>query len=174
MLQTNGISQGKRRRNFTMRLRSTLPVSYTKAKHIGKRVRNQLLEFENLSERNSKHLYIERCRALPGYDCTFFSVRVPSAGRFRKSPAVKQLLGVSNRSVVFLDEKTKVCMCVCVCVCVCMCVCVFISKNRYSYSLPLHSPLLLPPPPATLPSFLPIPLGPGDKVQSPRRPVCLS
>ena len=136
MLQTNGISQGKRRRNFTMRLRSTLPVSYTKAKHIGKRVRNQLLEFENLSERNSKHLYIERCRALPGYDCTFFSVRVPSAGRFRKSPAVKQLLGVSNRSVVFLDEKTKVCVCVCracvhacmracvrVCVHACVCVC---------------------------------------------------
>ena len=96
-----------------MRLRSSLPVSYTKAKQIGKRVRNQVLEFENVSERNSKHLYIERCRALPGYDCTFFSVRVPSAGRFRKGPAVKQLLGVSNRSVVFLDEKTKVCVCVC-------------------------------------------------------------
>ena len=160
MLQTNGISQGKRRRNFTMRLRSTLPVSYTKAKHIGKRVRNQLLEFENLSERNSKHLYIERCRALPGYDCTFFSVRVPSAGRFRKSPAVKQLLGVSNRTVVFLDEKTKVCMCVCVCVyvcaCVCACVCVCLSLRivivtLFPSILPSFSLLPLPP---SLPSFL--------------------
>ena len=114
-----------------MRLRSSLPVSYTKVKHISKRVRNQVLEFENLSERNAKHLYIERCQAMPGYDCTFFSVRVPSAGRFRKGPFVKQLLGISGKNIVFLDEKTKVGVgvrvWVCVCGCVCGCGCLFVS-----------------------------------------------
>ena len=92
-----------------------------------------MLEFENLSERNAKHLYIERCQAMPGYDCTFFSVRVPSAGRFRKGPVVKQLLGISGKNIVFLDEKTKVgvwvyvWVWVCVCGCVCGCGCLFVS-----------------------------------------------
>ena len=77
-------------------------------KNITKRLQAQATEFEKLSERNSKHLYIERCQALPGYDCTFFSVKVPSGGRFRKGAAMKQLLGISDKYIVFLDEKTKV------------------------------------------------------------------
>ena len=63
-------------------------------------------EFEPMSERNSKHLFIERCQALPGYDCTLYSVRVPQGARFRKE--AKQILGVNSKKVVFLDEKTKV------------------------------------------------------------------
>ena len=90
-----------------MRLKSALPAAYTKTKNISKRLQAQAVEFEKLSERNSKHLYIERCQALPGYDCTFFNVKVPSGGRFRKA-ATKQLLGISDKYIVFLDEKTKV------------------------------------------------------------------
>jgi len=69
-----------------------------------------VLEFENLSERNAKHLYIEYCQVMPGYDCIFFSICVPSAGRFQKGPGL-QLLGISSKSIVFLDEKTKVSVC---------------------------------------------------------------
>lgn len=90
-----------------MRLRAALPAAYIKAKNISKRLQAQAVEFEKLSERNSKHLYIECCQSLPGYDCTFFSVKVPSGGRFRRG-ATKQLLGISDKYIVFLDEKTKV------------------------------------------------------------------
>ena len=62
-------------------------------------------EVEMLSERNSKHLFIECCQALPGYECTLYPVRVPQGARFRKE--AKQILGVSSKKVVFLDEKTK-------------------------------------------------------------------
>ena len=65
-------------------------------------------DLENLSERNSKHLYIERCQDNPGYDCSFFNVKVPSSGRFKKGGIQKQLLGISTKRVVFLDEKSKV------------------------------------------------------------------
>ena len=71
-----------------------------------KRVRALMQEFEPMSERNSKHSFIERCQALPGYDCTLYSVRVPQGARFRKE--AKQILGVTSKKVVFLDEKTKV------------------------------------------------------------------
>lgn len=67
-----------------------------------------MAEFENMSERNAKHLYIERCQANPGYDCAFFTVRVPSSGRFKRAPVAKQLMGINNRRIVFLDEKSKV------------------------------------------------------------------
>ena len=33
-----------------------------KAKNINKRVRHQILEFEKLSDRNSKHAYVEHCQ----------------------------------------------------------------------------------------------------------------
>lgn len=65
-------------------------------------------EFEKLSERNAKHLYIERCQANPGYDCTFFTVKIPSSGRFKRAPVAKQLMGINNMRIVFLDEKSKV------------------------------------------------------------------
>ena len=92
-------------------MKMALPASHVKGnKTVTKRVRNQMIEFENLSERNAKHLYIEHCQALPGYDCTFFSVKVPTSGRFRKGPVTKQLLGISDKHIVFLDEKTKVCV----------------------------------------------------------------
>ncbi len=90
-----------------MRLKSALPIGYTKTKTLLKRVKVQMELFDNLSERNAKHLYIERCQSNPGYDCTFFSVKVPSGGRFKKG-VQKQLLGISSKSVVFLEEKTKV------------------------------------------------------------------
>ena len=72
-----------------------------------KRVKTQLAEFEKLSERNAKHLYIERCQANPGFDCAFFTVKVPSSGRFKRGPLAKQLMGINNKRIVFLDEKTK-------------------------------------------------------------------
>lgn len=91
-------------------MKVALPSMYAKGnKSVIKRVRNQMLDFEKLSERNAKHLYIERCHSFPGYDCTFFSVKVPPSGRFRKGTMAKQLLGISDKRVVFLDEKTKVC-----------------------------------------------------------------
>ena len=73
-----------------------------------KRVKAQLAEFETLSERNAKHLYIERCQANPGYDCAFFTVKVPSSGRFKRAPVARQLMGINNKRIVFLDEKSKV------------------------------------------------------------------
>jgi hypothetical protein len=73
-----------------------------------KRVKARRAEFEGLSERNAKHLYIERCQANPGYDCAFFTVRVPSSGRFKRGPVAKQLMGINNKRIVFLDEKSKV------------------------------------------------------------------
>ncbi len=90
-----------------MRLKSALPVGYAKTKTLLKRVKTQLEMFEMLSERNAKHMYIERCQENPGYDCTFFSVKMPSGGRFKKG-VQKQLLGISGQRVVFLDEKSKV------------------------------------------------------------------
>lgn len=71
-------------------------------------MKTQVAEFEKLSERNAKHLYIERCQANPGYDCSFFNVKVPSSGRFKRAPVAKQLMGINNKRIVFLDEKTKV------------------------------------------------------------------
>ena len=86
-----------------------------------------LHEFEELSERNAKHRYIEKCQQCPGYNCAFFNVRVPSAGRYIKGSVAKQLMGISNQHLVFLDEKSKVSVCVCVCcACVCVCVCVLV------------------------------------------------
>ena len=75
-----------------------------------------MAEFEELSERNAKHRYVEKCQQCPGYNCAFFNVRVPSAGRYIKGSVAKQLMGISNQHLVFLDEKSKVSVCVFVCV----------------------------------------------------------
>ena len=107
------VSSGKTRaptrpkRTFTGKLKTSLPNGYTKSKALTKRIKSQMQDVELLSERNAKHLFIERCQSLPGYDCTFFSVRVPQGTRFKKD--AKQMLGISGKKVVFLDEKTKVC-----------------------------------------------------------------
>ena len=98
----------KSKKGFTLRLRNALPAGYTKTKPLLKRIKTQLETFEELSERNAKHLYIERCHGNPGYDCTFFNVKVPTGGRFKKTSVHKQLIGVSSKTVVFLDDKTKV------------------------------------------------------------------
>ena len=95
-------------RKATSRIKSAFPPSYAKSKNLLKRIQNQIQEFEKPSDRISKHLYIERCQGNPGYDCTFFNVRVPSGGRFKKSGVTKQLLGISSKKVVFLHEKSKV------------------------------------------------------------------
>ena len=99
-------SPSKVKRSFTGKLKSTLPSGYTKSKPLMKRVRALMQDVEMLSERNSKHLFIERCQALPGYECTLYPVRVPQGARFKKE--AKQILGVSSKKIVFLDEKTKV------------------------------------------------------------------
>jgi len=91
-----------------MMIRSVFPPGFSKSKGLLKRVESQMQEFEKLSIRNAKHMYIERCQANPGYDCSFFTVRVPSSGRFKRTPVAKQLMGINNRRIVFLDEKTKV------------------------------------------------------------------
>lgn len=71
-----------------------------------KRVKSVLHGIDSLSERNAKHLFIEHCQALPGYECTLYPVKVPQGARFKKE--VKQILGISSEKVVFLDDKTKV------------------------------------------------------------------
>ena len=63
-------------------------------------------DLDSLSERNAKHLFIEHCQALPGYECSLYPVRVPQGARFRKE--ARQILGVNVKRVVFLDDKTKV------------------------------------------------------------------
>ena len=40
------------------------------------RVNAQFRKFAELSERNAKHLYIERCLEMPGYGSTFHDVKV--------------------------------------------------------------------------------------------------
>ena len=65
-----------------------------------------MTEMEGLSERNAKHLFIEHCQALPGYECALYPVKVPQGARFKKE--VKQILGISSKKIVFLDDKTKV------------------------------------------------------------------
>lgn len=97
-----------RNKRGTSKLKAAFPPGFSKSKNIMKKVKTQLAEFENMSERNAKHLYIERCQANPGYDCAFFTVRVPSSGRFKRAPVAKQLMGINNRRIVFLDEKSKV------------------------------------------------------------------
>lgn len=95
----------------TIKLKSAFPPGFSKSKSIMKRVKARRAEFESLSERNAKHLYIERCQTNPGYDCSFFTVRVPSSGRFKRGPVAKQLMGINNKRIVFLDEKSKVSVC---------------------------------------------------------------
>ena len=41
-------------------------------------MKEKLIEFKELSERNSKHMYIEMCQNSPGYNCSFYSVKVNS------------------------------------------------------------------------------------------------
>ena len=79
------------KKSFTGKLKSSLPAGHSRSKSLMKRIRAQMQEVELISERNSKHLFIEKCQSLPGYDCTFFSVRVPSAARFRKGAHTKQI-----------------------------------------------------------------------------------
>ncbi|KAL5502434.1 hypothetical protein EMCRGX_G009205 [Ephydatia muelleri] len=104
---TNGSSSLARSSRKTLKSRQTLPAVYAKAKNVTKRVSAQMVEFEELSERNAKHRYIEKCQQCPGYNCAFFNVRVPSAGRYIKGSVAKQLMGISNQHLVFLDEKSK-------------------------------------------------------------------
>eukprot|EP00731_Ephydatia_muelleri_P006237 Em0003g485a len=104
---TNSSSSLARSSRKTLKSRQTLPAVYTKAKNVTKRVSAQMAEFEELSERNAKHRYIEKCQQCPGYNCAFFNVRVPSAGRYIKGSVAKQLMGISNQNLVFLDEKSK-------------------------------------------------------------------
>ena len=40
------------------------------------RVREKLIEFEGMTDRNAKHMYIEKCQTAPGYNCTFYTVKV--------------------------------------------------------------------------------------------------
>ena len=115
-IATNSSSSLARSSRKTLKSRQTLPAVYTKAKNVTKRVSAQMAEFVELSERNAKHRYIEKCQQCPGYNCAFFNVRVPSAGRYIKGSVAKQLMGISNQHLVFLDEKSKVSVCVFVCV----------------------------------------------------------
>lgn len=98
----------RNKKRHSLRLKSALPPSYSRIKNISKRIKVQMEEFESCSERNSKHLYIGRCQTNPGYDCSFFSVKVPSGSRFKKNGIQKQLLGINSKRVIFLDEKSKV------------------------------------------------------------------
>lgn len=34
------------------------------------------MEFDGMTDRNAKHMYIERCQNTPGYNCTFYTVKV--------------------------------------------------------------------------------------------------
>ena len=63
---TGSLTKG---RKATSRIKSAFPPGYTKSKHLIKRIQSQIQEFEKLSDRNSKHQYIERCQGNPGYDC---------------------------------------------------------------------------------------------------------
>ena len=51
-------------------------------------------------------MYIEKCQSTPGYNCSFYSVKVPSVGKFRRGTS-SQLLGISDHQIIFLDDKTR-------------------------------------------------------------------
>ena len=50
------------KKSFTGRIKSSLPVGYSKTKPLMKRVKVLLQEMDGLSERNAKHLFIEHCQ----------------------------------------------------------------------------------------------------------------
>ncbi len=70
------------------------------------RIREKLSDFEGISERTAKHKYIEKCLSTPGYNSTFYSVKVPSSGKFRRGTTA-QLFGIGDTKLLFLDEKTR-------------------------------------------------------------------
>ncbi|KAL5463285.1 hypothetical protein EMCRGX_G032175 [Ephydatia muelleri] len=87
---TNGSSSLARSSRKTLKSRQTLPALYcTKATNVTKRVSAQMAEFEELSERNGKHRY-----GTIGWEDI-------------KGSVAKQLMGISNQHLVFLDEKSK-------------------------------------------------------------------
>lgn len=51
-------------------------------------------------------MYIEKCLSTPGYNSTFYTVKVPSGGKFRRGMS-SQLFGIGDQKLVFLDEKTR-------------------------------------------------------------------
>lgn len=51
-------------------------------------------------------MYIEKCLSTPGYNSTFYTVKVPSVGKFRRGMST-QLFGIGDQKLVFLDEKTR-------------------------------------------------------------------
>lgn len=87
-----GGAKGKKEsRIYLTHLKHALPAWCFRAKNISKkyivchcchgyymnfRVREKLNEFEGLSDRNAKHMYIEKCQTTPGYHCSFYSVKV--------------------------------------------------------------------------------------------------
>ena len=40
------------------------------------RVREKLIEYEGMTDRNAKHMYLEKCQSTPGYNCTFYTIKV--------------------------------------------------------------------------------------------------
>lgn len=51
-------------------------------------------------------MYIERCLNTPGYNSTFYNVKIPSGGKFRRGTTA-QLFGIGDHKLLFLDEKTR-------------------------------------------------------------------
>ncbi len=70
------------------------------------RIREKLSDFEGITERNAKHTYIEKCLSNPGYNSTFYSVKIPSGGKFRRGTTA-QLFGIGDHKLLLLDDKTR-------------------------------------------------------------------
>jgi hypothetical protein len=102
-----------RKKNSSSQLvKKALPAAYQKHKSIAKRLLEEKAKYAHLSERNSKHLYIEKCQSIPGYDYQFFEVTLktsqsPSGMFFKKVQPERRLLGISDKQLILLDERTK-------------------------------------------------------------------
>jgi hypothetical protein len=96
----------KESRVYLNHLKHALPAWCFRVKNISKKVREKLNDFEGLSERNAKHMYIDKCQTTPGYRCSFYNVKVPNGGKFRRGN-MSQLLGISDQEIVFLEDKTR-------------------------------------------------------------------
>ncbi|XP_065910773.1 uncharacterized protein [Dysidea avara] len=105
---TSSPKKTKHTRSLTSsRVKLAVPHTYCRMKQLNKKVNAQFRKFAELSERNAKHLYIERCLEMPGYGSTFHDVKVLTSGRFRRSEYVNRLMGINEVEIIFLDKSSR-------------------------------------------------------------------
>jgi len=85
-------------------LEDLLPRNYTKTKGIEKMIVAEHRKNEGKSVLEAKDLYTKTARALKTYGVSFFLVKEKMKG---KNKLIPRLLGITKKSILRLDEKTK-------------------------------------------------------------------